>query len=87
MCGFDRRTSVVAALAQLEARVVALGGESISVTAACQRVLCRDVVAGCAVPHFRRAMMDGYAVIAESTFGATESAPIALRVIGEVRAG
>jgi molybdopterin molybdotransferase len=39
------------------------------------------------VPHFRRAGMDGYAIIAAATAGATSEAPIRLQVIGELPCG
>jgi len=51
------------------------------------RVLSRDLHAPVDVPHFRRAVMDGYAVRARDTFGASESLPAILRVVGEVFMG
>lgn len=46
------------------------------------RVLARDVIAGGDVPPFTRAGMDGYAVRAADTRGATRDAPRTLRQIG-----
>jgi molybdopterin molybdotransferase len=39
------------------------------------------------IPHFRRSGMDGYAIIAAATAGATSEAPIQLQVIGELPCG
>ncbi len=50
-------------------------------------VLAADVVAGEPVPPFANTAMDGYAVIAADTTGATTSAPVRLRVVGELPAG
>jgi molybdenum cofactor synthesis domain-containing protein len=51
------------------------------------RVLARDVVAGDDVPPFDRAAMDGYAVIAEDTFGTSRFDPKTLRPIDKVFTG
>ncbi len=51
------------------------GTESIPLDAALGRVLAADVVSPVDVPSFDRSNVDGFAVIAEDTFGATEEAP------------
>ncbi len=51
------------------------------------RVLAAPVVSPEALPAFRRATVDGYAVRAADTFGASESLPALLRVSGEVLMG
>ncbi len=51
---------------------------------ASQRILAEDVIASVDVPGFNRAAMDGYAVTAEDTFGASPTSPQYLTVIGEV---
>src|SRR4029079_13306071 len=38
-------------------------------------------------PAFARSAMDGFAVVGESTFGASAQAPIELALIGETKAG
>lgn len=45
------------------------------------------MVAGENIPGFDRATMEGYAVRAIDTFGARESAPVLLRLAGEVPMG
>lgn len=51
------------------------------------RVLARDVVAAADVPPFDRAAMDGYAVIAEDTFGTGRFDPRSLTCIEKVFTG
>jgi molybdopterin molybdotransferase len=53
----------------------------------CGRRLASDVLAAESVPHFPRATMDGYAVRARDTFGASESLPALLEDSGEVVMG
>ncbi|MGI9952297.1 gephyrin-like molybdotransferase Glp [Moorellaceae bacterium AZ2] len=49
--------------------------------------LAEDVVAREDVPSFARATVDGFAVRASDTFGASESTPVTLRLCGEVLMG
>lgn len=51
------------------------------------RVLARDVHAQTAIPPFDNSAMDGYAVRAADVVGASDTAPVPLRVVGESRAG
>jgi molybdenum cofactor synthesis domain-containing protein len=51
------------------------------------RVLVGDVTATIDVPPFDRAAMDGYAVIASDTAGASPSAPISLKLAGRLFSG
>jgi molybdopterin molybdotransferase len=87
MHGFRERTSVSAAIAILERRTSALGVERVGVGAAHGRVAAERVIAGIDVPAFARSAMDGFAVVGESTFGASAQAPIELALIGETKAG
>jgi molybdopterin molybdotransferase len=61
--------------------------ELIPVGDAFSRVLARDLVAKIDLPGFRRATMDGYAVAANSTFGASESNPAWLTLAGTISMG
>ncbi len=72
-------------ISELELRKV--GSECVPVLDACGRITAEDVVAKWDVPHFDRAAMDGYAVKAEETFGASPNNPIVLRLVGEVEIG
>jgi molybdopterin molybdotransferase len=61
--------------------------ETLTVSAALGRVLAVDVTSQIDVPSFNRAAMDGYAVFAEDTLGASTTAPILLRLSGSVPIG
>ncbi len=68
-------------------RVAPLGAEPVAVREALDRVLAEDVTAADPVPGFDGSAMDGYALRAADTSGATEAAPAELAVAGESRAG
>jgi putative molybdopterin biosynthesis protein len=55
-----------------------LPGESVPTTQACGRVTAEAVVAARSVPHYHAAAVDGIALRAADTFGATETAPVRL---------
>jgi putative molybdopterin biosynthesis protein len=61
-----------------------LGGEPVALAAALGRVLARDLVAPIDVPPFDRANVDGFAVRAADTTGASDTAPARLRLNAEV---
>jgi molybdenum cofactor synthesis domain-containing protein len=61
--------------------------EQVALQHASGRVLAQDLVATADVPPFARAAMDGYAVRAADTTGASRSAPCTLRSIEEVFTG
>ena len=61
--------------------------ERVSLLEATGRVLAEPVVAEMPVPPFPRAAMDGYAVIAENTFGAGNFNPARLALIEVIHAG
>jgi len=87
MQGFARRHTVAAALAWVDAQITVLESETVPLRAAAGRVLAAPVVSAVDVPGFDRATMDGYAVVAESTEGATPYHRIPLRVIGQTLPG
>ena len=57
-----------------------IGTETVDVERADGRVLAAPVTAARSVPHYERAAMDGYAVRAEDTFGASDRSPEVLRI-------
>lgn len=61
--------------------------ETIPTEEAVGRVLAVDVTSPQVLPEFRRSTVDGYAVRAQDTFGASESLPAYLKVVGEVLMG
>jgi putative molybdopterin biosynthesis protein len=60
------------------------GIETVALETALGRVLAADVVSPVDVPSFDRANVDGFAVVAEDTFGASEEVPRRVRLGGEV---
>jgi molybdopterin molybdotransferase len=78
--GFKERTRVGAARERLLDRVTPhQRTERVGLEAADGRVLAAAVTADRNVPHYERAAMDGYAVRAADTFGASERSPAVLR--------
>lgn len=61
--------------------------EKVNLGESFNRILSRDVNSKINVPHFRKSRMDGYAVIAEDTFGAEEDNIIELELIETIQAG
>jgi putative molybdopterin biosynthesis protein len=61
-----------------------LPGETVALAAALGRVLALDVVAAVDAPPFDRSNVDGFAVRAADTAGASDSAPLRLALNGEV---
>jgi molybdopterin molybdotransferase len=83
MRGFAHRQTVEAALAWLDAQLRPPGDEIVPLQIAAGRVLATPVVSDVDVPGFDRATMDGYAVVAETTEGATAYNRLPLAVIGD----
>jgi molybdopterin molybdotransferase len=61
--------------------------DALAVDSALGRVIASDVIAPHPLPEFPRTTVDGYAVRAKDTFGATDSLPTYLNLIGEVPMG
>lgn len=85
--GFGRLATLGEALDVLMAHPLALTSEEVGLSLALHRVLADDVVAPIDVPHFAKAAMDGYAVRAEDTFGASDASPRELSVEGALTPG
>ncbi|TYL38046.1 molybdopterin molybdenumtransferase MoeA [Natronococcus pandeyae] len=85
--GFKVRTPVDEARRILETAVLddeasdpRTGSETVALERADGRVLAAPVTAARNVPHYQRAAMDGYAVRAADTFGASDRSPEVLRI-------
>ena len=61
--------------------------ETVPISSAKGRILAEDLISDIDLPDFRRSTMDGFAVQAASTFGATEGNPAYLMVKGAVVMG
>ena len=68
-------------------QVSPVGTERIPTIRARARVLAEDLYSSVDLPHFHRAAMDGYAVKAKDTFGASQSLPAYLKLAGVVEMG
>ena len=78
--GFKHRTRIAAARERLLDAVTPLDRtESVPLGAADGRVLAEPITAAVPVPGYDRAAMDGWAVRAEDTFGASDRSPAILR--------
>src|SRR4030042_2533182 len=64
-----------------------VGSEEIPLSETVGRILAVDVTSVADLPLFRRSTMDGYAVKASSSFGASEGNPAYLHIRGEVVMG
>jgi molybdopterin molybdotransferase len=67
--------------------VLPVGTERVATVRARSRVLAEDLFSQVNLPHFHRAAMDGYAVKAKDTFGASQSLPAYLKLAGVVEMG
>lgn len=64
-----------------------IDSETIDVSSALGRILAEDIIAPHPLPEFQRSTVDGYAVRARDTHGASDSLPAYLTLIGEVPMG
>lgn len=61
--------------------------ETVSIVDSLNRHLAIDIKSKINVPHFRKSLVDGYAVIARDTFLASESSPVPMKILGESSMG
>jgi len=61
--------------------------ENINIKDALNRILSKDISTLINLPGFNRSIMDGYAIKAEDSFGASDSLPSYLKMIGEIQMG
>lgn len=64
-----------------------VGHENIPVSQSFSRILARNFCAPEDMPGFRRSTMDGYAVTADNTYGASEASPAWLKIAGTIVMG
>lgn len=83
MRGFARRSTVADALKWLDGQTAPLAEETVPLAEAAGRVLAGEVLSRLDVPSFERSMMDGFAVRAAETIGATAYNRLAFDVVGE----
>src|SRR5665647_815043 len=61
--------------------------EEVPLFEALGRYLAEDICSETDIPEFTRSVVDGYAVAAKDTFGVSDTAPVFLELIGEVKMG
>lgn len=79
--------SVEEALSFILSHFEPLEPETVYILDTLDRVLAEDIYADVAIPPFDNTSMDGYAVRAADTTGASPEAPVTLRVVADVPAG
>ncbi len=85
---FLKLTPIKQALEVLLSHVeVNIGSERVKTIDALGRVTAKPVISPIPLPQFPRSTMDGYAVRASDTFGASEGLPAYLHVKGEIHMG
>ncbi len=85
--GFPSYVRLADALKLIFSELRRLPSERVGLVESLGRVSASEVVASADVPPFDRAAVDGYAVRARDTVGASELHPIRLRVVGSCVAG
>jgi molybdopterin molybdotransferase len=74
-------------LLQKLSRFKPLSSEEIPLEESLQRVLAEDVTSSVNLPEFPRSTVDGFALKAKDTYGASEKNPAILQVVGDVPMG
>ena len=64
-----------------------LSSEKVPLEESLQRVLAEEVVSAINLPEFPRSTVDGFALKAKDTYGASEKNPCFVRVVGEIQMG
>jgi len=83
MRGFAKRHTVSDAIRWLDSQLHTLPAEEVPLRLAAGRVLANPVVSDVDVPGFDRATMDGYAVVAANTEGASSYNRLSFAVVGD----
>jgi len=87
MRGFVKRASVRDALNWLDDQITLRGSENVSLSDAANRVLAESIRAPIHVPAFDRSAMDGYALRAAETQGASDYLPLPFAICGQSMPG
>jgi len=85
--GFSKLTSLEDALEKLFSKVIPNDLEEIKTQDALNRVLGENIISEMNIPPFDRSAMDGYAVKAEDTFGASPKNIKKIKLIGTIEIG
>ncbi len=87
MRGFKQRSTVDQLFDWLDQQSIAVKTTEIDLQLAASRVLAEDIFSETNIPGFNRSMMDGYALYASDTQGASAYNPLQLQLIGKSMPG
>ncbi|MEM4472329.1 MAG: molybdopterin molybdotransferase MoeA [Archaeoglobaceae archaeon] len=85
--GFKELEPVDVAIEKMMGKLKVLEVELVDIQNCAGRVLARDVISKVDLPEFDRSAVDGYALKAEDTFGASQMNPAFLKIVGKVEIG
>jgi len=85
--GFSKLTLLDDALKMIQAHITPASLDEVETSKALNRILATDIISELDIPPFDRSAMDGYAVKAEDTFGASPSNPKIINKIGTIEIG
>ncbi len=85
--GFSKLTLLDDALKKIQSYIKLVSLDEVETSKALNRVLGTDIISELDIPPFDRSAMDGYAVKAEDTFGASPSNQKVIKKIGTVEIG
>ncbi len=85
--GFSKLTLLDDALKKIQAYITPTSLDEVETSKALNRILATNIRSELDIPPFDRSAMDGYAVKAEETFGASPSNPKVMKQIGTVEIG
>ncbi len=87
MRGFKKRAPIGEANSWLDHQMMELSEQTIAIQQASGRVISQDISSQFNIPGFERSMMDGYAIVASDTQGASSYNQLQLQVIGKSMPG
>ena len=85
--GFSKLTLLDDALKKIQAYITPVSFDEVEASKALNRILAKDIISELDIPPFDRSAMDGYAVKAEDTFGASPSNQKVIKKIGTIEIG
>jgi len=85
--GFSKLTPLEDALEKLFSHIQLNPIEEIEINDVLNRILATDVMCEMDIPPFDRSAMDGYAILAEDSFGASTKNPKPIKLVGTIEIG
>lgn len=85
--GFSKLIPLGDALDKLYSIIQVISAEEIEIKDALNRILADDIISEKNIPHFDRSAMDGYAIKAKDSFGASQKNPKKVKLVGIIEIG